>query len=497
MIPVTAAQPNPARLVSFLKEAGRPTLEVNAPSKVMPSFAVGEEVTAKIVDTYGANRFTVMVKDKLMTLTLDGRHALTSEPGGTLKLVVASIDPRLTFALDAKAPMRMPDSSSKVLLSPATRYLATLLFVATPVGVAVEETPALLPESYTNAPTSLSNAETAESTSTGFTPVGTQVQSAKMPPLPAGLAAELAGENAAVAADPATEGAEAAILKTPAQTLSAGTAERSQATSKSFSPFATLQTLLTGYKAGAAAPTAAPVQVLFELPENLTATSMAHLLKSAVSKSGLFYEAHLAEWTRGDRSVATLRQEPQAAIKLPEKLLVLTQANAADTNPSIDEAIKTGSATGLRDRELSHLRQDSQVNQLSQLVQKQMDAIDNRQFVWQGQAWPGQPMDWRIDEEQVKERNANGEPEESRWSTSLTLELPTLGGLAAKINITPAGVMVRFQTDSPEAAAAIESEQQRLRQGFGNAGLSLLMLTVTRGQETDNHAAEVPATPTA
>ena len=147
--------------------------------------------------------------------------------------------------------------------------------------------------------------------------------------------------------------------------------------------------------------------------------------------------------------------------------------------------------------ELSHLRQDSQVNQLSQLVQKQMDAIDNRQFVWQGQAWPGQPMDSRIDQEQVKERNANGEPEESRWSTSLTLELPTLGGLAAKINITPAGVMVRFQTDSPEAAAAIESEQQRLRQGFGNAGLSLLMLTVTRGQETDTHAAEVPATPTA
>ena len=61
MIPVTAAQPNPARLVSFLKEAGRPTLEVNAPSKVMPFFALGEEVTAKIVDTYGGNRLTVSV----------------------------------------------------------------------------------------------------------------------------------------------------------------------------------------------------------------------------------------------------------------------------------------------------------------------------------------------------------------------------------------------------------------------------------------------------
>ncbi len=59
------------------------------------------------------------------------------------------------------------------------------------------------------------------------------------------------------------------------------------------------------------------------------------------------------------------------------------------------------------------------------------------------------------------------------------------------------GIYARAHRLSPEAAAAIESEQQRLRQGVGNAGLSLLMLTVTRGQETDTHAAEVPATPTA
>jgi hypothetical protein len=40
--------------------------------------------------------------------------------------------------MDAKAPMHMPDSSSKVLLSPATRYLSTLLFVASASGEADE-----------------------------------------------------------------------------------------------------------------------------------------------------------------------------------------------------------------------------------------------------------------------------------------------------------------------------------------------------------------------
>jgi hypothetical protein len=36
-------------------------------------------------------------------------------------------------------------------------------------------------------------------------------------------------------------------------------------------------------------------------------------LRSALETSGLFYEAHLREWTEGSRTLAQLRQEPQAA----------------------------------------------------------------------------------------------------------------------------------------------------------------------------------------
>ena len=68
----------------------------------------------------------MLVKDKLMTLNLDRRHAFVGDSGSTIKLVVATVEPKLSFAMDAKAPMHMPDSSSKVLLSPAT-----LLFIYT------------------------------------------------------------------------------------------------------------------------------------------------------------------------------------------------------------------------------------------------------------------------------------------------------------------------------------------------------------------------------
>ena len=99
MIPVSSSlQPDSSQLARFLRETGRPTLEISGPSKALPTFEVGEEITAKIVDTYGSNRFTVLVKDKLMTLNLDRRHAFAGVAGGSIKLVVATTEPKLSFA---------------------------------------------------------------------------------------------------------------------------------------------------------------------------------------------------------------------------------------------------------------------------------------------------------------------------------------------------------------------------------------------------------------
>ena len=245
---------------------------------------------------------------------------------------------------------------------------------------------------------------------------------------------------------------------------------------------AALASLLGGDKTAQPSKAAALVP-LFEQMDTLPTAGMAQLLKQAVSRSGVFYESHLAEWSQGSRSLHAIRQEPQAVLKLPEKLAELGKPTALD-NPAIQEAVKTGSATGLRDRELFNLRNDSNTTQLGQLVHRQLDALDQQQFTWQGMAWPGQPMDWRIEQEKVDQREAQGDGEQfGNWSTSLALELPNLGGLAAKISLSSAGLMIRFQTDSSETAHAIDQNQSRLREALTNAGLSLLTFSVQKGDE--------------
>lgn len=490
MIPVSSSlQPDSSQLARFLRETGRPTLEISGPPKALPTFEVGEEITAKIVDTYGSNRFTVLVKDKLMTLNLDRRHAFAGEAGGSIKLVVATIEPKLSFAMDAKAPMHMPDSSSKVLLSPATRYLSTLLFVASGGG---EETADAggggLPQMYSRPGTGIATvtsalanamaaAAPADTAHSAAQPATTGGAAAAKPPLPSGIASaevpvRVNVPNVPVAGAPSS--ATAASEKASAAT---------SASSSAVARFpAALASLLGGDKT-AQQTKAAAVAPLFEQMDTLSTTGMAQLLKQAVSRSGVFYESHLAEWSQGSRSLHAIRQEPQAVLKLPEKLAELGKPTALD-NPAIQEAVKTGSATGLRDRELFNLRNDSNTTQLGQLVHRQLDALDQQQFTWQGMAWPGQPMDWRIEQEKVDQREAHGDGEQfGNWSTSLALELPNLGGLAAKISLSSAGLMIRFQTDSSETANAIDQNQSRLREALTNAGLSLLTFSVQKGDE--------------
>ncbi len=96
-------------------------------------------------------------------------------------------------------------------------------------------------------------------------------------------------------------------------------------------------------------------------------------------------------------------------------------------------------------------------------------------------------MDWRIEREAVDQRDARGgQAEEVRWSTSLTMELPNLGGLAAKIALSPAGLMVRFHTDSADTAEAIETHQGQLRENLLKAGSSLLTFAVQKGDEHEH-----------
>jgi hypothetical protein len=169
-------------------------------------------------------------------------------------------------------------------------------------------------------------------------------------------------------------------------------------------------------------------------------------LKATVEKSGVFYEAHQKAWANGRLSLDELKQEPQARL-----------ASALPPEPTGKSAIT---------QEIGHL------------VQRQLDTLEQKQFVFTGQAWPGQLVQWQIQPEEPGEREANGQQDMRAWHTNLALSLPALGGLAARIRMVGNQIQLTFDTDNPEAAAMIEQHRQQLAGSMEAAGLALASLQV-------------------
>ncbi|MDC7716850.1 flagellar hook-length control protein FliK [Vogesella sp. DC21W] len=177
-------------------------------------------------------------------------------------------------------------------------------------------------------------------------------------------------------------------------------------------------------------------------------------LKATVEKSGVFYEAHQKAWVDGRLSLDELKQEPQARLAT-----TLTTAEASAGKHTVTP-------------EAGHL------------VQRQLDTLEQHQFMYTGQAWPGQLVQWQIQPEQGGEREGNGQQEMRAWHTSLAMSLPALGGLAARLRLVGNQVQLTFDTDNPEAAALIEQYRQQLAGSMEAAGLALASLQVRHEAST-------------
>ncbi|BEV72204.1 MULTISPECIES: flagellar hook-length control protein FliK [unclassified Paludibacterium] len=174
---------------------------------------------------------------------------------------------------------------------------------------------------------------------------------------------------------------------------------------------------------------------------------VADHLKQGVEKSGLFYESHLKAWDQGKLPLSQLQQEPQA---------------------------KLGQA--LQDPQLAH---DKALPELGNLVQRQLNALESQQVPLQGFAWPGQPMQMLIQPEQKDDREGHGDSEETHaWSTHMSLNLPVLGGLSARVRLVGNAVQIAFVTEEASAGGLIQNHSQKLSDGLAAAGLDLATLSV-------------------
>lgn len=201
-------------------------------------------------------------------------------------------------------------------------------------------------------------------------------------------------------------------------------------------------TRLLGASADQSTPNRATKTILLNAALQ-SADYMAHKLRQGLERSGLFYEAHLGLWEKGQYPLAALAEEPQA------KMTGLSPSAPAWA-------------------------------QLSELVERQLSTLENQPLSLVALAWPGQLMRWILRQDSVDERQEGGAHKEPRrWSTDVHVNLPYLGGVSVKLqSLAPNTFNLTFIVEQDSTATLIREQQAQLQAQFSQAGLQLNSLWV-------------------
>lgn len=262
-------------------------------------------------------------------------------------------------------------------------------------------------------------------------------------------------------------------------------------------------------------------QALVETMPKAAATDLAPVLQQALTKSGMFYEAHQARWVAGELPTAMLREEPQGKtpptiaapvfVTIPEPSTGLAAkmslASQADANPAGQLANTPAPAANLiadkpdtappgtlltpRGEQAAQANQATQTGnpvarELTPIVQQQLDALATQNYAWQGQIWPGQKLWWEISDNPNESRSANDEDAGGRWQTRLKLSLPSLGGIDTVLRLLPGGkVDISMTTDSPSGETRLRENAASLQEHLKSAGIDLTQFIVRHGEAAD------------
>jgi len=191
-------------------------------------------------------------------------------------------------------------------------------------------------------------------------------------------------------------------------------------------------------------------EVLLQSPEQASSL-LGGQLKAALTQGGLFYEAHLARWALGALPLAELLKEPQGKL-----------SRAARPEPYLDDAAAPGEA-GFAD------------SSTLPLIKEQLLLLNSGVLGWKGEAWPGQGMELAIT---AREAEQGG----SEVEATLSLALPRLGGVEAKLRFGVDGFFVEFVCDRPGAAAVLKEAGGGLRSALAATGLHLTRMVAKDGE---------------
>ncbi len=457
----------PELLLAWVKTQGAALLQGNKAEQASP-FKVGAQYEGKVLDQLPTGRHLVQVAGQKLDMGLP-RNAQT---GDTVRLTFLNAGPRPTFLLnsqEAVSPVqqvRISSTAQQVSALMRIAQPATQASVQAPVQVATPGAPPAAGQA--NAPATgqaarqataamLLPAPSSPTPAQGQMNVPTPLQPTPPPAVtlratPAGQinqalpgapaqATALQSPVALASAAPRPIVANVVMLQTysasapnaPTAVASANTALLGQAVDSMRAAVPASTTLRPTVLADPAAPSA-----------NLLPTRLAQTLR----ESGLFYEAHLARWTKGAYPFESLLNEPQARL-----------GRAAMPMPGMAE--------------LAGMPEEA-----ARMAGRQLHMLEGGPFLWQGQAWPGQWMDWLVEERREGEGDGHGGEEPNPWATELRLTLPRMGEVHAQLSLRGQEVSLRLQVAEAAAAQAMTDALPELRRGLETAGLRPVSLAV-------------------
>jgi len=170
---------------------------------------------------------------------------------------------------------------------------------------------------------------------------------------------------------------------------------------------------------------------LLQNPQNTQLT--AAQLQNAIMMSGLFYESHLANFAKGKWPLNALMKEPQ---------------NRPNFNAS-------------------------------QVVNKQLDALENQTIRWSGNIWPGQQMDWRLTYEQEQSSPSSpGDNQDQTIVSVIELDLPKLGKVQARLSMRANVLSVQLKAGKSQTENLFRNEISELKNTLKAHGQELKAMEV-------------------
>lgn len=409
----------PELLLSWFKNQGAVLLGQEKNAGQNPLLQPGRQYDGKVLDSLTNGRHLVQVAGQKMDMALPRN----TQPGDTVRLTYLSGGPRPTFLLNQTAPAPAASVTQPVIISSTAQQVNALMRLARPAAAASTGNARGLPQGLaastnpapvtggarlsdtsnppamlgaTRTASQLANVETMGKPSSSMN--SPLMASSTRPIASAEVMGKLAGTGSPVMASSARPIAANVVM------LQSYSATTQFAPAGAVSPnTALVGQMVDGLRAAIPSSTTLTPNVLAELPEpsrNLLPTRLFQTL----SESGLFYEAHLARWVKGGLSFDSILREPQARVGGE----ALTGAKVAELGGMPDE--------------------------VARLAGRQLHLLEGAPFHWQGLAWPGQWMEWL-----VEERHPGGEGEQdadvAEWVTELRLDLPRMGGIHAHIGL--------------------------------------------------------------